>query len=111
MNPSSDKGIHQIFEPIPFSNQYVPVDKTYKSHRTDIADFIGYGFKVKFLKNFYLNQSIGIGIRYYSSVSDYEDTKYSSYQKDTELGVLLKLGLGYTFDYKIKKLNNEKDIL
>lgn len=97
-----NEGIDQLYIRNPIDNKYYFVDKPFKSHQTDVAGFIGCGLKVKFLKNFYFNQSFGIGITYYSKVADYEDVAYSINESYTESGFLLKVGLGYTFAPKLK---------
>jgi hypothetical protein len=83
-------------------HQFLLAPISYKSHQTIIGDYIGLGFKVKFLNNFYVNQSIGMGMEYYSKVLDYEDINYSRSDHSFQPGVILKLGLGYKFDYKFK---------
>lgn len=83
-------------------NHNTSVFQSYKSRQTDVQTYIGYGCKEKLFKNFYLNQSIGIGLIYQSTVINYEDAKYNSNRHDTELGLLLKMGIGYKFDYKTK---------
>lgn len=88
-----------------YGHQFLPAAISYKSHQTIIGDYIGWGFKVKFLNNFYVNQSIGMGMEYYATVLDYKDISYNSYNRNDRSfrpGVILKLGLGYKFDYKLK---------
>lgn len=97
-----NEGIDQLYILNPADNKYSFVDKPFKSHQTDIAGFIGFGLKVKFLKNFYFNQSFGIGITHYSLVADYEDVVYSINESYTESAFLLKVGFGYTFANKLK---------
>ncbi len=80
-----------------YNSYYYPLTKSYKSRQTQIEDFIGYGFKVKFLKNFYMNQSIGVGLVYNSTIIDYGDVNFNRRSKWIEPGAILKLGLGYTF--------------
>lgn len=84
---------------------FLPTAMPYKAHQTILGDFLGWGFKVKFLNNFYVNQSIGIGMEYYSSVLNYEDKSYNRKDQYFRPGVILKLGLGYKFDYKLKPLS------
>src|ERR1035437_875880 len=97
----TDKGVLPFYYLNSYYN-YIPVYKSYKFHQTDLEDYIGYGFKVKFLKNFYVNQNIGIGIIYTSSVIDYGDVDYNRSNHSFEPSIILKLGLGYTFNNKLK---------
>lgn len=85
-------------------HQFLPEPISYKSNQTIIGDFIGWGFKVKFLNNFYVNQSIGMGIEYYSTVRDYGDINYNRKDKYFRPGVILKLGVGYKFENRLKPL-------
>ncbi len=92
----TDKGVDKVYETI--QHQWIPAIKSYKSHQTDISDYIGFGFKEKFLKNFYLNQSLGIGIGGSSRVADFGDINYNRNNQYYWAGLMLKIGLGYTFD-------------
>lgn len=96
----SDEGINYLQQ----SNSSYQVTRSYKSNQSDIEDYIGYGCKEKFLKNFYFNQSIGIGVVYHSTMIDYGDINYNTNEHDTHLGLMLKMGIGYKFDYKSKPL-------
>lgn len=80
----------------------IQVAQSYKSRQTDIQAYAGYGIKEKLFKNFYLNQRIGFGVIYRSTVINYENTKYNSNDHNTQLAILLKMGIGYKFDYKSK---------
>lgn len=86
----------------------VPLSRPYKFHQTDIEDFISYGFKVKFLNNFYINQSIGIGISSSYSTFDFGNSRYNKKLKDTQADILLKIGIGYIFVKKVKKVKKIK---
>ena len=100
----TDKGVNYVY--IPNSYNSFPVPRSYKSHETGIADFIGYGFKVQFLKNFYLNQSIGIGVVYNYSKADYGDISLNYTEHGFQPGLILKLGLGYIFNKKLKPVSD-----
>lgn len=71
----------------------------YNSYQINIENYIGYGFKVKFFKNFYLNQSIGTGAIYTSYTLDYENFQGQT-NRAFEPSLIIKIGLGYKFDYK-----------
>ncbi len=81
---------------------YLTTAIPYKSHQMVIEDFFGWGFKVKFLKNFYLNQSISLGLAYYSTVQNYNDINYNSTGHNFFPAFLAEIGLGYKFEYKLK---------
>jgi|GEM_PF-5493250 len=95
-----DKGIGYVQVYYPAIHLVDAIPQSYKSHLACIEDYIGYGFKVKFLKNFYFNQSIGIGILHSAEAINYEDATYNIRSNDTNPGVILKMGLGYTFKNK-----------
>lgn len=83
-------------------NEYFTTSIPYKSHQSVIGDFIGWGFKVKFLKNFCVSQSIGIGIEYYSTIQDFGDINYNRNDHYFYPDLKLKMGVGYKFDYKLQ---------
>lgn len=72
----------------------------YKGRLIEFADYIGYGFKMKFLKNFYINQSIGVGITYRKTVIEYAVDGYDINKKETQPSFIIKMGLGYNFNRK-----------
>ncbi|MGB3948981.1 MAG: hypothetical protein WBM13_13435 [Bacteroidia bacterium] len=78
---------------------YYPITKSYHADQTILSNHLSYGCKIKFLKNFYFDQSFGLGF-----VAEFRKVNYENYyiSKNTEgyLGVLLKLGVGYTFNKK-----------
>jgi hypothetical protein len=80
-----------------------PISRPYTFHQTDFEDFIGYGIKIKFLNNFYMNQSLGIGISSSYLTSDFGNSRYNRKLKDTQTDFLFKFGLGYIFVKQTKK--------
>ena len=102
---TTDKGVNQFYYTQNFYNP-IPVIKSYKSHQTLIEDFISTGFKVRILKNFYINQSIGIGLFYSSTVVDFGENNYNKNWHDIEPDIILKMGVGYTFSNKLKPATN-----
>ena len=89
----------------PTTNPWIPEIKSYKSNFTNIEHCIGFGCKEKFLKNFYANQSIGFGFRSDSKVIDYGDINYNrNLQYGWAPGVMLKIGVGYIFKKKSKRV-------
>lgn len=92
-----------------YSSQYYPLTLSYKSHQSEIENTIGYGFKFKFFKNFYLNQNIGIGIAYNAISINYGDYRFNSSRHYYELIPGLNIGVGYKFDKKLKKPRQQID--
>lgn len=103
----TDRGIDKY---VNVPNQNYSITKSYKSHRIFVEDCIGYGFKVKFLKNFYINQSIGLGVSYSSLVIDYGDPLYNIIRDYFDPGLILKMGIGYTFKNKSKPVSDIDNI-
>ena len=92
-----------------YSSQNFPLTLSYKSHQTEIENTIGYGFKFKFLKNFYLNQNIGIGIGYNAINIDYGDYRFNKSRHYYELIPGFNIGIGYKFDNTLKRHPNKID--
>lgn len=73
--------------------------KSYHADQTIISNHFSYGCKIKLLKNFYIDQSFGFGI-----VTEWLKVNYENYYIDKNtasyMGVLMKLGVGYTFNRK-----------
>ncbi len=75
---------------------YVNDSQPYKSYGASIENYLGYGLRVNFLKHFYLNQSIGIGLHYTNISIDYEHIEDFK-ESYLEIGALIKLGIGCNF--------------
>ncbi|PCJ23286.1 MAG: hypothetical protein COA97_12005 [Flavobacteriales bacterium] len=90
-----DEGVEYIGG---YYNNGVSTLEPYKSHRIDIESFIGYGFNLKFSKNFYLSQSVGIGLTYESTSVDMENPDLID-DNDGYFGpsLMLNASLGYKF--------------
>ncbi len=58
--------------------------------------YLGYGLKIKFLQKFYINQNIGLGINYLRRIPE-NDNPSDTPGKYSELGIIVKFGLGYQF--------------
>ena len=76
---------------------YVP----YYTKLKYIKNYISYTFKEYVFGNFYLNQSLGLGIIYHKWHIDYPDNaSHNQKAHNAELGLLLKFGIGYKFATK-----------
>jgi hypothetical protein len=71
-----------------------------------MAGYYGFGLKEKFLKYFYINESIEAGIEYNSKTIDYGDINCNIKEHDYNPDLIFKIGLGYTIDYKSKPLSD-----
>ena len=67
---------------------------SYKSQLINTGNFIGYGFDVKFLKHFYVSQSVSAGIFYYNLTQDYENID-DIVDKYHSPGFIINFGIGY----------------
>lgn len=100
----SGRGIKYFYQP---NSQYA-LEKNYSSHAKFIENYVGYALKESLFKGLYLNQSVGFGLVYRSWNIDYQDVNYNIKDNKFTLGVLIKLGIGYRFDYRTAYLKPGK---
>ena len=91
------------------TDEYIRINNNqgekYKSTLRSFGNIFGIGYKIKFLKNFYLTQTAGIGIIYESMKVDYETySDYNTYSYYPD--VMTNIALGCTFNFKKKAKEN-----
>ena len=79
--------------------RYTTHQEYYNLYRTNLENCLGLGFKIKFLRNFYFNQSIGLGMQYTFYSVGYPDD-YVKTEKYFSFDLIAKAGIGYTFERK-----------
>lgn len=107
----SDKGTtQQVYNDLIWGG-YLPTATSYRHHQTIIGDYLGWGCKVKLPYHFYVNQSVAIGISRFTTTQTYDISSYNRKYSYYNYNVLLKIGVGHTFDYKLKPIKLKRQPL
>lgn len=74
----------------------------YNAYLSAVENFIGYGFKVKFLKSFFLTQSISIGLNREHTLIDHDNPNFHDYDYgySWQPDFMINAGLGFNFNKK-----------
>jgi hypothetical protein len=82
-----------------YPNGYLYSDQPFKANQRIISGLFGYGFNIKFLRNFYLSQSVNFGISQNFIHVDYGGGVNNDSKKITP-EMMFTLGVGCVFEKK-----------
>lgn len=100
----SDKGkTQEVFTDV-IQHTWLTSATSYNHQQTIVGNYLGWGFKLKLPYHFYINNAIALGISHFTTTQTYGISSYNSHFSYYNYDVLLKIGVGHTFDYKLQPI-------